>query len=111
MRKRKRSSRYDAFHDLIAKWCSQGVPVSKMTEELSEKTGEVFYDQGIYAYIKRHNLRRGYWKDVYEARNQCDDCEFCKKYINTNNTEGRICTKSWKTIQPNVVCSPRWCEK
>jgi len=108
---RKRKSRYSVYHDLIAEWCAQGIPVSQMADELTEMTGDLFFEQGIYAYISRHNLRYRPWKDVYEARNQCNKCEFCKSYINTNNTKGRICTKSWKTIQPNVVCSPKWCEK
>lgn len=107
---RKRTSRYSKYHDLIYQWCMQGIPVTEMADMLTEQTGEIFFEQGIYAYISRHNLRRP-WVDVYEKRNHCDKCEFCKNYINTNNTEGRICTKSWRTIQPNVVCSPKWCEK
>lgn len=106
---RKRKSRYSKYHDLIAERVSQGIPVSKIADELTDISGDLFFDQGVYAYIARHKLR--YVPLGFEGRNKCIECEFCKKYINTNNTEGRICTKSWKTIQPNVRYCPKWCEK
>lgn len=102
---------YDPYKDQIAMWCAKGIPVKDMADMLSEQTGGLFFEQGIYAYINRHNLRYRPWKDVYEARNQCDNCEFCHNYINTNNTKGRICSKYWRTIQPNVRHCPIWCEK
>ena len=108
---RKRRSRYDPYRDLISDWCGKGMTVSTMADILTEETGEEFFEQGIYAYIYRHNLRFRPWKDVYDARNQCDSCEYCHKYTNTINTEGRICCLSWKTIQKNVFHSPVWCEK
>lgn len=102
---------YDPFKDQITAWCAQGVAVKEMADRLGEQTGELFFEQGLYAYISRNSLRNRPWTDVYESRNQCNECEFCHKYLNTNNKEGRICSKSWRTIQPNVKHSPTWCEK
>lgn len=104
---RKRYSKYDPYKELIADWCAQGVTIREMTEMLIDQTGEDFYDQGLYAYIYRHGLK---FTSMVDARRICDQCEYCHKYINTNNTEGRICTKTWKSIQPNVRHSPMWCE-
>lgn len=108
---RRRKSMFDPFKDQIAEWCSQGVAVKEMADRLEEQTGDLFFEQGLYAYISRNSLRNRPWKDVYDARNQCKGCEYCHIYTNTNNTKGRICSKSWRTIQPNVTHSPTWCEK
>ena len=104
---RKRYSKYDPYKELIADWCACGVTVQEMTDMLIDQTGEDFYEQGLYAYIYRHGIK---FTSQAKARRVCDQCEHCHKYTNTNNTEGRICDKSWRTIQPNVVRSPLWCE-
>jgi len=101
---RKRRSEY---RELLKEWCSQGIAVKDMTNMLIDMTGGDFYDQGVYAYIYRHGLR---YKSPVKNRRICDLCEHCHEYINTNNTTGRICDKSWRTIQPNVSHSPMWCE-
>ena len=111
MKKRNRASRLDPYRDLITEWSLSGIPVKKMADMLFEQTGDLFFEQGIYAYIYRHNLRFRPWVDVFAARNQCDQCEYCHKYMNTNNSEGRICSLSWRTIQKQVVHCPVWCEK
>ena len=108
---RKRRSKFDPYREKITEWCLAGVPVRKMCEFLEEETDEFYDEQAIHAYIRSHNLRTRPWKDVYEARNQCDQCEFCHEYTNTNNSKGRICSKSWRTIQRCVIHSPIWCEK
>lgn len=108
---RYRRSKFDPFREKIAKWCGEGVPVHVMADQLFEIDEELSDEQAIYAYIRRHNLRTRPWTDVYESRNQCDSCEHCHIYTNTNNSEGRICCLSWKTIQNNVIHSPTWCEK
>ena len=111
MKKRKRASRLDPYRDQITKWCLQGIPVKKMADMLCEQTGDLYFEQMIYAYIYKHGLRFRPWIDVYAARNQCDECEHCHKYTNTNGKEGRICSLYWRTIQKQVVHSPVWCEK
>ena len=108
---RKRKSKFDPYADLLTEWCLMGMPVRDMADKLLEMTGEVFDDQAIHAYIARHSLRSRPWLDVYEARNQCDQCEYCHIYTNTNNAKGRICSKSWRTIQRFVKHCPTWCEK
>ena len=97
---------YDPFIAEITIWCNSGVPVKEMVERL----GEGYTMQGIYQYIKTKGLRSSK-RITYEARNKCNDCEYCREYINTNNTKGRICTKSWRSIQPLVKYRPEWCEK
>lgn len=104
-------SKFDPYKDLLTVWCLQGVPVRVMADKLMDKTGEIFDETAIHAYIYKHQLRKRPWKDVYEARNQCKECEYCHSYINTNNAEGRICSFYWRTIQNNVRHSPVWCEK
>ena len=108
---KKRRSRLDPYKDQITDWSQRGVTATKMADMLLEETGELFSEQMIYTYIYKHGLRYRPWKDVYEARNKCNDCEYCHKYINTNYSQGRICTLSWRTIQSNVINSPVWCEK
>lgn len=108
--KRVRKSMFDPYREQITEWCAQGMSVKEMADRLEDMTGELFFETGIYAYIYRHNLRFRPWQDVYDARNQCSKCEFCHTYTNTNNGKGRICSKSWRTIQPNVRHSPTWCE-
>jgi len=103
--KRKRRSKFDPYRDLITAWCAQGMTITEMTDELIDTTGEDFYEQALYAYIYRHKLKYV----PYYLNRRCDDCEHCHKYINTNFTEGRICDKYWRTIQPNVKNSPKWC--
>lgn len=97
---------YDPFIKDIAAWCSAGVPVSEMVNRI----GEGYTAQGLYQFIKTKGLRCSK-EAVYSKRNKCDNCEYCKEYINTNNTTGRLCTKSWKSIQPLVKYRPEWCEK
>lgn len=106
-KKRRRTSIYDPFFDEIKSWCDAGVPVREMVSRI----GEGYTMQGIYQYIKTKGLRYSRDHNIYSARNKCDNCEYCKEYINTNNTTGRICTKSWRSIQPLVKYSPEWCER
>lgn len=101
---RKRASIYDPFKDDIVKWCNSGMPVKDMIVRI----GPGYSEQGLYAYIARKGLRTK--EAVYEARRKCSKCPFCHDYINTNRTKGRICSMTWRTIQPNVVNSPTWCE-
>jgi len=108
---RKRRSKFDPYEEQITKWCQAGMPVKEMADRLFEETGEIFDEPAIHSYIFRHRLRERPWVDVYEARNQCNECEHCHKYINTNNTEGRICSLYWRVIQNGVRHSPFWCEK
>lgn len=97
---------YDPYLNDIVDWCNAGVPIKEMLKRI----GEGYTAQGLYQFIKTKGLR--YSKEaVYSMRNRCDDCEYCKEYINTNNTTGRLCTKSWKSIQPLVKYRPEWCEK
>lgn len=105
MTKRTRKSMFEPYREQIIKWCAQGETARYMTEQLEEMTGQAFYEQAVYAYIYTHKLRYA----PYFLNRNCNECEYCHKYINTNNTEGRICTKHWKTIQPNVKNSPKWC--
>lgn len=97
---------YDPFIADITVWCNAGVTVKEMAERL----GEGYTIQGIYQFIKTKGLRSSK-RVTYEARNKCNNCEYCREYINTNNTKGRICTKSWRSIQPLVIYRPEWCEK
>ncbi len=106
-RRRASASIFDPFRKEIETWCNQGMPVNAMVEIL----GEGYTVSGLYSYIHTHKLRSAPWKDVFDARNQCDKCEHCHVYINTNNKKGRICSKSWRVIQPCVRHSPVWCEK
>ena len=104
-RKRK-ASMYDPYREDIVKWCAAGVPVSKMLKQM----GEGYTLQGLYQFIRTNHLRKQPWTDVYEARNQCEGCEYCHIYENTNGADGRICAKHWKVIGKNVRHSPLWCE-
>ena len=104
---RKRKSKHDPYREMIKEWCAQGVSVKKMVDNLIDLTGEDFYEQGVYAYIRSQGLR---YKAPARHRRVCDFCEHCHEYINTNYNMGRICDKSWRTIQPNVSQSPMWCE-
>lgn len=104
---RNRSSIYDPFRDNIQLWCAEGRSVREMAEIL----GDGYEEQGIYHYIRVKKLRKNPWNDVYEARNKCEECEHCQRYINTNNREGRLCKLSWHTIQNGVTYCPTWCEK
>ena len=106
-----KKSKFDPYKELITRWCLQGVSVKKMADELMEQTGEIFDETAMHTYINKHQLRKRPWLDVYGARNQCDGCEHCHTYINTNNAEGRICSLYWRTIQVNVRHCPIWCEK
>jgi len=104
---RHRKSKYDEHIDKISEWYAQGVPIAEMVRQL----GDGFYEQGVYAFIYARGIKTRTKQMVYASRPQCDTCEFCHEYTNTNNTIGRICAKSWRTIQPNVIHSPVWCEK
>lgn len=104
---RSRGSKYDPFREQIIGWCEAGVPVKTMASIL----GTDYTWQGVDQYIRSRGLRPIGKQAVIGARNCCDRCEFCKNYINTNNGKGRICTKSWRTIQKGVVYCPTWCEK
>ena len=106
-RKKKRSSIYDPYLDEIKTWCDAGVSVKEMISRI----GPGYTMQGLYQYIKTNGLRYSRNHNIYAARNKCDSCEYCREYINTNNTTGRICTKSWRSIQPLVRYSPEWCER
>lgn len=104
-RERVRRSKYDPYREEIEEWCRAGIPVKTMAGRL----GTDFTWQGLDCYIRSRGLRTK--AVVYEARNHCDSCEYCKKYINTNGGNGRICTLSWRTIQKGVICCPTWCER
>ena len=106
-KKRHRTSKYDDFRDQIVEWYGQGMPMSEMVERL----GEGFYEQGIYTFIRTRGIKERSKQMVYDKRPCCKNCEYCHEYINTNNGKGRICSNSWRTIQPNVIYSPTWCEK
>lgn len=108
---RTRRSKFDPYKEQIRTWCLEGKPVREMADKLMEIDEGLSDEQAIHTYIRRHSLRNRPWQDVYDARNKCDECDHCHIYTNTNNTEGRICCLSWKTIQPNVFYSPKWCEK
>jgi len=105
--RRKRASMYDPFFDEIKAWCDAGVPVKEMVSRI----GAGYSVQGVYQYIRTKGFRYSRDHNIYASRCKCDECEYCREYINTNNTKGRICIKSWKSIQPLVRYSPEWCER
>ena len=101
-------SMFDEHQDKIIKWCSQGVPVKEMVKML----GGYYTHKGLYAYIRSHKLMEK--SRALEARNKCNECEYCHKYKNIYGEyviNNRICALSWRTIQAEVVHCPRWCEK
>ena len=101
---KKRVSIFDPHRENIEKWCKAGMPV----REMCNKLGAGYSIQGLYAYIYSRNLRTE--NMGYASRHNCNKCSFCHEYTNTNNGKGRICSLSWKTIQPMVVYCPVWCE-
>ena len=103
--RRERKSKYDPYREQIEEWCGAGIPVKSMVVKL----GQGFTWQGLDCYIRSKGLRTK--ASVYEARNHCDSCEYCRSYINTNGGNGRLCTLSWRTIQKGVICCPTWCER
>ena len=72
--------------------------------------GEGYSEQALYTFIRNNHLREP-WIDVYSARNQCSECEFCKDIIGIHDKVQKICLKSMRAIAPSVVHSPVWCEK
>lgn len=103
---RKRKSKFDPYREKLEQWCSMGMTVKEMTDALNLISDEDFYDQGVYAYIYTHKIR---YTSVYN-RKVCDKCENCHTYTNMIGNKGRICSRYWRVIQPNVTHSPMWCE-
>lgn len=106
---RKGTSIFEPYREKIAEWCVQGDTIPQMIEKL----GNNYTKSSLYQYIKANDMRYGY-KNVYENRNHCVGCEFCREFRNNMgkyNKENKICTLSWRVIGASVVCSPRWCEK
>lgn len=101
-----RVSVYDPFRDEIETWCNAGMPV----KEIANRLGPGYSMQGVYAFIRSRKLRRSK-EIVINARHKCSECEYCHDFKTVNNTDGRICAKSWKAIQPLVRYCPGWCER
>ena len=106
---REGTSVYEPYREKITEWCMQGYSVPQMLAEL----GVGYSKSGLYQYIYKNKL--GYSRDnVYESRNHCVGCEFCRKFRNfmgEYDKSNKICTLSWRVISASVVCSPKWCEK
>ena len=103
----RQTSMFDDFRDKIEKWCKEGKSVAWMITQFPEG---YTYD-ALRCYLVRNNLI----EVVNENRPICDECEYCKIFKNIageiNSVNNRICSKSWRLIQYNVIKSPKWCER
>ena len=102
-----RPSMFDDFRGKIEKWCKQGKSLRWMLNQFPE--GYTY--EGLRKYIAKHNLT----EVLNENKPKCDECEYCKIFKNiageVNSVNNRICSKSWRLIQYNVIKSPKWCER
>ena len=108
--KREYTSMFDEFLPMIEEMCDQGFSVKQISDALPAG----YSYQSLYSYIYVNRIREKAWKRHVDAKHQCNECEFCKQYLNgkgkINKNEDRICTKSWRVISASVRHCPKWCE-
>lgn len=109
-KKRKYTSMFDEFRPMIEQLCDEGFTLKQVYDCLPD--GYAY--SSFCSYINVKNIRKNYWKNALDARNVCDKCEYCKRFLNAsgrpNKGENRICTKSWRVLTEGVRKCPRWCE-
>ena len=103
-------SMFDPFRQEIEEMIDDGFSIKQIWNTLPEG----YSYESLYGYIHVNKIReKGITRHV-DAKHQCNECEYCKRYLNgkgkINKKEDRICTKSWRVISASVRHCPRWCE-
>lgn len=109
-KKREYTSMFDPFREDIEKWCDAGLTLRQAFNKLPE--GYSF--SSFYEYLRVHGIRGNRWRGELDARNVCNKCEYCKRFVNEmgvqNKVVNRICTKYWRLLSGSVRYCPMWCE-
>ena len=107
---RKGDSMFAPFREKIIEMCSSGMTCAEMVKELPPG----YSYQSLYTYIRQNCLREQAWEKIYDARNKCSECEYCKEIYNLTNKvvkSYKICSKSWRYVHADGKYCPKWCEK
>ena len=75
--------------------------------EILEFFGEGYSYAALTAFIRNHEMR----ENPKRVPPKCDNCEYMHHFEGRLYQDCRICTRSWKLIENNVMFAPRWCEE